>query len=340
MRTNLLRMVSALLTVLFLCTGVNAQNIWDWKIEQLPLCGRFDKPVPYFPETNLYEEWSCSDGGSVNSGRFNPYDWRDPLDQVAVTMNYDQWFHTGVDTSGTGYVQMRGVEFRPEVDTFRVRAQVLNRWGHLGYYNDCDPPCIRGGPGTMTVWVRILEHATGEELFEQKLEELFEHADTLVEELGEPGEGRGVRMLFSLVEADVLRSVGLLDIEFGFYYESELRSGAWIWHMSEIFDQFQNADGTSVRTEDLVSASDVRLEAYPNPTRDVLNIEIEGFTQPHLGLESSLVLYDLLGREVARVAISAAETRIDVSRLPSGAYVVVLQDKRGLRLGVKRITVI
>ena len=57
------------------------------------------------------------------------------------------------------------------------------------------------------------------------------------------------------------------------------------------------------------------LEVYPNPTQDILNIEME-----HNG-KSSIKLYDISGKEVMYIQTNKTyQTNIDISTLPSGMY--------------------
>lgn len=54
---------------------------------------------------------------------------------------------------------------------------------------------------------------------------------------------------------------------------------------------------------------------YPNPVQDVLNIA-------HKSAISNVAVFNLLGQQVIAQSVNANETRIDMSHLPNGAYMV------------------
>lgn len=81
-----------------------------------------------------------------------------------------------------------------------------------------------------------------------------------------------------------------------------------------------------------------RVDVWPNPFHDRLKIQ--------LGSPSTVVVLDLLGREIMRLAMPGAGSREWNGRdrsgnpVPSGLYLVRIEDARGSRLGVTTIPVI
>ena len=94
---------------------------------------------------------------------------------------------------------------------------------------------------------------------------------------------------------------------------------------------------TAVATEGDAPARVALAPVAPNPSRARATVTIE---TPGA---ARVVVYDLLGREVARVADGAAEagwpeTRLDASALASGVYIVWL--RAGDETRTRRITVL
>lgn len=74
----------------------------------------------------------------------------------------------------------------------------------------------------------------------------------------------------------------------------------------------------------LVKKLDVsKVNAYPNPTNDIVNIEIEANTHVNL---TTLIIYDHAGRAVYRETFMRTQTRmtrqVNLSHLPSGPYLI------------------
>jgi hypothetical protein len=59
---------------------------------------------------------------------------------------------------------------------------------------------------------------------------------------------------------------------------------------------------------------------YPNPTRDILNVEFDAAVK-----DMTISIYDLSGREVARPfnAFNGTKATINMNNLPQGAYFVI-----------------
>lgn len=82
--------------------------------------------------------------------------------------------------------------------------------------------------------------------------------------------------------------------------------------------------------------SNVNIKIYPNPTKGALKIEYSGFEDQH---DIKLQLWDIYGRMVMHRELVAdqATSTIDLSYLPDGMYIIVIEGKNGLRLSHKII---
>ena len=70
------------------------------------------------------------------------------------------------------------------------------------------------------------------------------------------------------------------------------------------------------------------LKIYPNPAIDQLVVE-PGSICP----DSKLVIYDIHGLEVLKQAVAGKQTRISISRLPSGVYYVRVVNDQDVEIG-------
>ena len=82
----------------------------------------------------------------------------------------------------------------------------------------------------------------------------------------------------------------------------------------------EQADITSLYTNNTLSSSNftqnnLEVALYPNPVRDILNIEIENDIQ-------SIEIYNIQGQKV----LSSNQKQINVSDLATGMYMVRIQD--------------
>jgi len=85
--------------------------------------------------------------------------------------------------------------------------------------------------------------------------------------------------------------------------------------------------GTSVAEQQLSSV----LKAYPNPTTDLLQLQLQN------NQTSALVqLYDLSGREVKRVTMSEMQQSVDLSDLAVGMYTLRMQGAVGSMKLIKK----
>lgn len=77
---------------------------------------------------------------------------------------------------------------------------------------------------------------------------------------------------------------------------------------------------------------------YPNPASTFLNLDMT----KHNGSALHIVLYDLLGHAVVTTSVAALQdrVRIDVSRLPSGLYSLVIADRGNQKIFNQSVSVI
>ena len=79
--------------------------------------------------------------------------------------------------------------------------------------------------------------------------------------------------------------------------------------------QVLNLYNTNSLTSENFNTNNLDVKLYPNPVRDILNIEIESDIQ-------SIEIYNIQGQKV----LSSNQKQINVSDLASGMYLVRIQD--------------
>ncbi len=81
-------------------------------------------------------------------------------------------------------------------------------------------------------------------------------------------------------------------------------------------------------TSGIKRANDISLScnAYPNPTKDFLTINVENFKISKLYYQ----IYDLNGKLIENKKLTQKETTISVSNLPSGTYLVKVIKSKSL----------
>lgn len=89
---------------------------------------------------------------------------------------------------------------------------------------------------------------------------------------------------------------------------------------SVLFVDNLSFDNLIVGTEDLVEN---QIEIYPNPAKDEIEIM-------NLGENGLALIYTISGELVLKTNLSLNETKIDVSKLKSGLYVLKVQTKSGI----------
>lgn len=70
----------------------------------------------------------------------------------------------------------------------------------------------------------------------------------------------------------------------------------------------------------------VEMVIYPNPTIDLVNLQIENYDLDNL----SYALFDLQGRQIATNKITKNETQIQMNNLASAVYLLTVRDKNNL----------
>jgi len=79
---------------------------------------------------------------------------------------------------------------------------------------------------------------------------------------------------------------------------------------------------TPVATEDL--GLKFQINIYPNPVRDLLNIELTDLEN-----KASYLLYDVYGKVLLQKYISQKNTRLTMSDFPSGIYLIKIKTQKG-----------
>ena len=90
--------------------------------------------------------------------------------------------------------------------------------------------------------------------------------------------------------------------------------------MQDVWNEYQNSFnilGSPTSHENVLSGFTI----YPNPVSDVLNIDLEG------GVNNAVAdIYSIAGSKVLTQYLSDNSSRINVSGLPKGAYLVVINN--------------
>jgi len=93
---------------------------------------------------------------------------------------------------------------------------------------------------------------------------------------------------------------------------------------------FQNGLSTTGTTTPLIDSD--KIEVYPNPVNDRINLELEDDLHPE-----SLELFNALGQRMIYSEIQESKTDINVSRLAEGIYLLKVQTEEGI--GTKRVLI-
>jgi hypothetical protein len=80
--------------------------------------------------------------------------------------------------------------------------------------------------------------------------------------------------------------------------------------------------GTASRATDAVTSDVQKVLVFPNPTKNVVNINLADFKG-----KSEVSLFDVNGRVVLRREVSAASTQLDISALPAGVYMIRIKNE-------------
>ena len=79
--------------------------------------------------------------------------------------------------------------------------------------------------------------------------------------------------------------------------------------------------GTASRGTDLTTSDAQKVFVFPNPTSNVVNINLTGFKG-----KSDVSVFDVNGRVVLRREVSTATTQLDISALPAGVYMIRIKN--------------
>lgn len=79
-------------------------------------------------------------------------------------------------------------------------------------------------------------------------------------------------------------------------------------------------------------AKDYQVRLYPNPTPDLLIIEINGTEQSF-----TVEVFDLFGRQLFRQVVSAPQASIDLGKLTGGTYLLKILDGNHQIVGIWKI---
>nr|WP_294936638.1 T9SS type A sorting domain-containing protein [uncultured Flavobacterium sp.] len=66
------------------------------------------------------------------------------------------------------------------------------------------------------------------------------------------------------------------------------------------------------------------FKMYPNPTKNFVNIEL-----PELVAEASVIIYDMLGKKVKEATVTFDNTKVDLTGLTTGSYLMNIKTKDG-----------
>lgn len=79
--------------------------------------------------------------------------------------------------------------------------------------------------------------------------------------------------------------------------------------------------GTASRGDDLITGNVQKVDVFPNPVNNVVNINLTGYTG-----KSNLSLFDVNGRLVLNRQVSTQNTPLDISALPAGVYMLRIKN--------------
>ncbi|OQP56794.1 peptidase [Niastella vici] len=79
--------------------------------------------------------------------------------------------------------------------------------------------------------------------------------------------------------------------------------------------------GTASRGNDLVTSDVQKVAVFPNPTSNIVNINLTGFTG-----KSDVRLFDVNGRMIMQRQVSTTNSQLDISALPAGIYMMKIKN--------------
>ena len=79
--------------------------------------------------------------------------------------------------------------------------------------------------------------------------------------------------------------------------------------------------GTASRGADFVTSDVQKVSVFPNPARNIVNINLTGLTG-----RSEVSMFDVNGRAVMQRVLSAVNSQLDISALPAGVYMIRIKN--------------
>lgn len=79
--------------------------------------------------------------------------------------------------------------------------------------------------------------------------------------------------------------------------------------------------GTASRGADVVASDVQKVSVFPNPARNMVNINLTGLTG-----RSEVSMFDVNGRAVMQRVLSAVNSQLDISALPAGIYMIRIKN--------------
>lgn len=79
--------------------------------------------------------------------------------------------------------------------------------------------------------------------------------------------------------------------------------------------------GTASRGDDLITGDVQKVNVFPNPANNVVNINLTGYTG-----KSVVSMFDVNGRAVLQREVSTVNTQLDISALPAGVYMMRIRN--------------
>ena len=84
-----------------------------------------------------------------------------------------------------------------------------------------------------------------------------------------------------------------------------------------------------------VATADIKMDAYPNPAENVVNVDLTGIQQ----VKGTLKIIDALGREVSVTPCNDTHQQINVSSLADGVYSLLFIGATGEKLQTRLLIV-
>jgi hypothetical protein len=97
---------------------------------------------------------------------------------------------------------------------------------------------------------------------------------------------------------------------------------SWLYYAASKSSPFHVDDSLIVHPDDVIRNPNLSFSVYPNPTSNLLTIEVPFFEE-----ESVISVLNISGKELIRNEIKRFKTEIDVTNLPTGIFYVKVIDK-------------